>query len=153
MARVPLCIGGSTPCQGGRCQFIPPPDMEGYLPVTPPMFGLANPDQVLSVVVYILGFTICWHLQAASHSLGQMHMFLLTSTATSCYLRSSPIFSGCSSIIHSRSCNFPLIHPRKVLMAGHWVTALPLLSCGIIISSLPLEVGLNGVGLVHLSHA
>ena len=33
-----------------------------------------------------------WH-----HSLGQMHMFLLMSTATSHYLWSSPIFSGCSS--------------------------------------------------------
>ena len=54
---------------------------------------------------------------------------------------------------HGRSHNFPLIHPREVLVAGSWVTALPLLSCGIIMSSLPLEVGLHGVGLVHLSHA
>ena len=54
---------------------------------------------------------------------------------------------------HSRSCNFPLIHPREVLLAGHWVTAQPLFSCGIILPSLPLEVGLRGLGLVHLSHA
>ena len=38
--------------------------------------------------------------------------------------------------VHSRSHNFPLIHPREVLVAGHWVTALPPLSCGIIIYSL-----------------
>ena len=38
--------------------------------------------------------------------------------------------------IHSRSCNFPLIHPREVLLAGHWVTALPIFSCGIISVSL-----------------
>ena len=55
--------------------------------------------------------------------------------------------------VHRRSHNFPLIHPREVLLAGCWVTALPLLSCGIIVISLPLEVGLHGVGLVHLSHA
>ena len=55
--------------------------------------------------------------------------------------------------VHGRSCNFLLIHPREVLLAGHWVTTLPLLSCGIIIISLPLEVSLHGVGLVHMSHA
>ena len=33
--------------------------------------------------------------------------------------------------IHSRSHNFLLIHPREVLLAGCWVTTLPLLSCGI----------------------
>ena len=55
--------------------------------------------------------------------------------------------------VHGRSCNFPLIHHWEVLLAGCWVTAQPLLSCGIILSSLPLEVGLHGVELVHLSHA
>ena len=55
--------------------------------------------------------------------------------------------------VHGRSYNFPLIHPREVLLTGHWVTTLPLHSCGIIISSICLEVGLHGVGLVHLSHA
>ena len=44
--RVPLCMGGSNLCQGGRCQFVPPPDTEGYLPIAPPMFGLANHDPV-----------------------------------------------------------------------------------------------------------
>ena len=32
--------------------------------------------------------------------------------------------------VHGRSCNFPLIHPREVLLARHWVSAWPLLSCG-----------------------
>ena len=52
--------------------------------------------------------------------------------------------------VHSRSCNFPLIHPREVLLAGHWVTAQPLFSCGVILPSLPLEVGLCRVGLAHV---
>ena len=55
--------------------------------------------------------------------------------------------------IHVKNCNFPLIHPREVLLAGYWVTTLALDSCGIIISLLPLEGGLHGVGLVPLSHA
>ena len=55
--------------------------------------------------------------------------------------------------IHGRSHNFPLIHPREVLLAEHWVTTQPLFSYGIIISSLPLEVCLHGVGLVHMPHA
>ena len=46
-ARVPLHMGGSTLHQGGGCQFVPLHDTEGYLPVTPSMFGLANYDPVL----------------------------------------------------------------------------------------------------------
>ena len=46
VVRVPVHMGGSTLCQGGRHQFIPLPDTEGYLSVTPPMFGLANHDPV-----------------------------------------------------------------------------------------------------------
>ena len=34
--------------------------------------------------------------------------------------------------VHGRSCNFPFFHPREALLAGHWVTALPLFSCGIL---------------------
>ena len=52
--------------------------------------------------------------------------------------------------IHGRSHKFPLIHPREVLLAGCCVTALPIFSCGIILVSPPEEVGLCGVGLVHL---
>ena len=40
-------------------------DMEGYFPITPPMFGLANCDLVPWVVILISRFTIQWLLQAA----------------------------------------------------------------------------------------
>ena len=53
--------------------------------------------------------------------------------------------------IQGRSCNFPFFHPREALLIGHWVTALPLFSCGILFLS-PWEVVLHGVRLVHLSH-
>ena len=145
-------MGGSTLCQGGRCQFVPLPDMEGYLPVTPPCLVLLTMTQFHEWSHQSWGSLSTGVYGQQCHSLSQMHMFLLTSTATSHYLRSSPIFSGCSVDTHSRSHNFPLIHPREVLLAGHRVTALPLLSCGVILVSPPKEVGLHGVGLVHLSH-
>ena len=53
--------------------------------------------------------------------------------------------------IHDPSHNFPFFHPREALLVGHWVTALPSLSCGILFPSPPKEVVLHGVGLVHLS--
>ena len=55
--------------------------------------------------------------------------------------------------IHGRSHNFPFFHPREALLVGHWVTALPLFSCGIYFFSPLTEVVLHGVGLVHLSCA
>ena len=55
--------------------------------------------------------------------------------------------------VHSRSHSLPLIHPREVCLAWHWVIIRPLFSHGIFSLSLPLGVGLTGVGLVHLSHA
>ena len=54
--------------------------------------------------------------------------------------------------VHGRSHNFPFFHPREGLLVGHWVTALPLFSCGILFLSSLAEVVLCGVGLVHLSH-
>ena len=54
--------------------------------------------------------------------------------------------------IHRRSHSFSFIHPRGVFLAWHWVITRPLSSCGIVLLSLPLGVGLTGVGLVHLSH-
>ena len=63
VARVPLHMGGSTPHQRGRHQLIHPLDMEGYFPVTPPLFGLANHNPVPWVVLSVVGFTIQWHLQ------------------------------------------------------------------------------------------
>ena len=43
VARVPLCVGGSIPHQGGRHILKPPPDMEGYLPISLPPPCLALP--------------------------------------------------------------------------------------------------------------
>ena len=40
VAQVPLQLGGSTLCQGRRCQFVTNPDVEGYLPITPPFLVL-----------------------------------------------------------------------------------------------------------------
>ena len=54
--------------------------------------------------------------------------------------------------VHDPSCNFPFFHPWEALLVGHWVTALPFCSCGVIISSPPKEVVLQGVRLVHLYH-
>ena len=38
-------MGGSTPHQGGRCLFVPLPDTEGYLPVTPQSLVLLTMTQ------------------------------------------------------------------------------------------------------------
>ena len=54
--------------------------------------------------------------------------------------------------IHGPSCNFLFFHPREALLVGHWMTALPSCSCGVLLSSPPMEVVLHRVGLVHLSH-
>ena len=54
--------------------------------------------------------------------------------------------------VYGRSHNFPFFHPREALLVGHWVTTLPLSSCGILFLSPLTEVVLHGVGLVHLSH-
>ena len=147
-------MGGNTPSQGGRCQFVPLPDTEGYLPVTPPQcLVLLTATQFHEWSHQSPGSPSTGIYGQQCHSLSQTHMFLLMSTATSHYLRSYQSSVDAPADIHGRSCNFPLIHPREVLLAGHWVTALPLLSCGIILVSPPLQVGLHGVGLVHLSCA
>ena len=52
--------------------------------------------------------------------------------------------------VHNPSHNFPFFHPWEASLVGHWVSALPFCSCGIITSSPPKEVVLRGVGLVHL---
>ena len=54
--------------------------------------------------------------------------------------------------VHGRSHSFPFIHPREVFLVWCWLITRPLSSCGIVSLSLPLGVGLTGVGLVHLSH-
>ena len=55
--------------------------------------------------------------------------------------------------IHGRSHSFPFIHPREVFLAWCWVIARPLSSCSVVLLSLPLGIGLTGVGLAHLSCA
>ena len=54
--------------------------------------------------------------------------------------------------IHGRRYSFPLIYPREVFLAWCWVITRPSTACGIVSLSLPLGVGLTGMGLVHLSH-
>ena len=87
------------------------------------------------------------------HSLSQMYMICPTFMPTSCSHNLHPSLVDALVDIHGRSCNFPLIHPREVLLAGHWVTTQPLFSCGVILPSLPLGVDSHGLGLVHLYHA
>ena len=48
--------------------------------------------------------------------------------------------------VHNPSCNFPFVHPREALLVGHWVTALPSFSCGILFPSPSKEVVLHGGG-------
>ena len=128
--------------------------MEGYLSITPPKSGLANCDLVPLVVTSVSRFTIQWHLWAAT-SFPQPNVcvpFVIYSHVT------LPVVFTPSSVdalvdVHGRIHNFQLIHLREVLLTGHWVTALPIFSCGIISVSPIVEVGLYGVGLVHLSNA
>ena len=151
---VSLQLGGNTPHQGRRCQFITNPDMEGYLPTTLPLFGVANHDPVPWVVVSVMGFTIWWHQQAVT-SFPQPNVHVPSDVHTHYML--PEVFTHHQWIlwwdVHGRSHNIPLIYPREVFLAEHWVTTWPLLSFSVIISSLPLEAGLHWVGLVHLSHA
>ena len=139
MAGVPLWLGGSTLNQGRRCRSIKKPDMEGYLPITPPFLVLHTMTQFCEQLCLLLGPLsngIYWQW---CHSLSQMYLIWQTFMLTTHYLKSSPVLSVDALVdIHSRSHSFPLIHPREVLLAGHWVTAHPLISCGIILPSLPL---------------
>ena len=54
--------------------------------------------------------------------------------------------------VRGRSHSFPLIHHRWVFLAWCWVITRPSSSCGIVILSLPLGVGLSRVRFTHLSH-
>ena len=70
---------------------------------------LASTDgDIIPSAKYMCSF---WHLQPLHVTWG-------------CHLSSMDALAD----IQSRSHNFPVIHPREVLLAGHWVTALPLLS-------------------------
>ena len=61
-----------------------------------------------------------------------------------------PSLVDAAADIHDPSHNFPFFHPWEALLVGCQVSALPFCSCGIITSSPPKEVVLQGVGLVHL---
>ena len=98
-ARVPLIVGGSILHQGRRCQFFPLPDAEGYLPISLPPPCLALPTMTQcgewshpSRGSLSASINRHWHHSLHCH----MHVFLPMSTATSHYLRSSPILGGCS---------------------------------------------------------
>ena len=54
--------------------------------------------------------------------------------------------------VHDPSHNFPFFHPWEALLVGHRVSTLPFCYCGIITSSPPKGIVLQGVGLVHLYH-
>ena len=100
VARVPLCMGGSIPNQGGGCILIPPPDTEGYIPITPPSLVLLTMTQFQEWSHQSQGSLSNGVYGQQHHSLSQMHMFLSLSTAMSHYLwSSSPIFYG-----HSGRC-------------------------------------------------
>ena len=92
-----LCLGGSIPCQGSRHLLIPFPTWRGTYLLHTPCLVLLNVTQFCEWLHQSggpLSDGICGH---QCHSLIQMHVFPLTSTAMSHYLWSSPIFCGCSS--------------------------------------------------------
>ena len=153
VARVPLQLSGSTPHQGTWWQVIKKLDTEGYLPVPYPLWS-CNHDSVPWVVMAAIQSTLWWHWQAgdiytsAKCMQSCRHPLLLHVTWS---LHPSSVEALVD--IHRRSHNFPLIHPREVLLAWHWVTARPLSSHSVISLSLLLGVGLTGMGLVHQSCA
>ena len=150
---VSLWLVGSTLHQRGSYQFVHPPDTEGYLTITPPFWSCEPwPSSMSSCVSHGVH---CLMLSMGSNvislakcmcSFQHLHPLHITWSLP-------PSSVVALADVHSRSHNFLLIHPMEVLLAGHWVTAWPLLSCDIITSSLPPEVGLHVVGPVHLSHA
>ena len=94
--RVPLWLDGSTPCQGRRCQSIEKPDMEGYLPMTPPILVFQTMTQFHEQLCWSLGplsdgVSRQWH-----HSLSQTYVIWQMFTFTTHYPKSLPIISGCS---------------------------------------------------------
>ena len=153
MVRVPLYVGRSIPHQKGR---LPHPSFQhgGYLPISLPPFYLALP----TMTQFCDWSHPSWGSLSASvnryrhHSLCLPYMFLPKSAVKSHYQWSSPSLVDALVDIHGRSHNFPFFHPREALLVGHWVTALPLSSCGALFSSPLTEVVLCGVGLGHLSH-
>ena len=125
----------------------------GYLPVPYPLWS-CNHDSVLWVVMAVIQSAIQWHLWAEDIYPSAKCMWSCRHPLPLHVVWSlHPSSVDTPADIHRRSHNFPLIHPREVLLAWCWVNATPLSTCGVILLSLPLGVGLTGVGLVHLYQA
>ena len=139
---------------GRQTDIIIPPDTGGTYPFHSPLF--VWPCQLwLSIVIgcILLGFIICQH-QWALKPFPLPHMCSFWGPQPHHLTQGlHPSSVDAPVDVHGRSCNFPLIHPRKAFLVGHWVTTLPLFSCDINFLSPLVEVVLHGVGLVHLSHA
>ena len=117
-ARVPLQLGGTTPHQGRRHQFIANPDMEGYLPITSPSLWSCKlwPSSVSSCVSH-----------GVHHLMASMGSDVIPSAKCTCSFRcphplqvtwNLHLLSVDAPVdIHGRSDNFPIIHPREVLLA------------------------------------
>ena len=120
--------------------------MEGYLPIPYPPWS-CKPDSVLWVVMVVIQSTVWWHLWAedvypsAKHMQSCRHPLPIHITWSL-----HPSLVETLVDVHGRSHNFPLIHPREVLLAWCWVVARPLSSCSVISLSLPMGVGLTGWG-------
>ena len=153
VAGVPLWISGSILHQGGWQQVIKKLDMEGCIPIKYPSWSCCC-DSVPWVVMAVIQSAIQWHIWAgdiyppSKCMWSCRHPLPLHITWS---LHPSSVDTPVE--VHGRRCSFSLIHPREVLLAWHWVIARPLTSHGIISLSLPLGIGLTGVGMVHLSHA
>ena len=123
--------------------------LEGYLPSPYPLWSCYH-DSVPWVVMVAVQSAVRCHLWATDVypstkcTQSYWHALLLHVTWSL-----HPSLVDALADIHGRSCNFPLIHLREVLLAWYWVIPRPLSSCGIISLSLPLGVGLTGVGMVH----
>ena len=145
-ARIPLHMGGSTPHQGGRHLVCSSSwHMEGYLPITPLKSGLAN--QWPSSMSGHISLEVHYPMVSTGSDIIPSAKFMcsfwhLQPCHITCGLYPSSMDARVD--VHSRSHNFPLIHPREVLLAGYWVTTLSIFSCGIISVSPPVKVSLHG---------
>ena len=100
MARVPLLVGSSIPCQrGGQVMSLIPLHMGDAYPFHSPSFCMTLPTvtQFHEWSHSSLGSLSTSINRNWCHSLCHMYVFLPMTAATSCYLWSSPIFGGCSS--------------------------------------------------------
>ena len=146
--------GRSIPCQSGRLFHLFHSNMGATYPFNPPFyFYLALPA--------VTQFSEWQHSSSGPLSASINGYRCLPSALCMCSFQGpQPSHFTCglhpSSVdalvdVHSPSCNFPFFHPREALLVGHRVTTLPSCSCGVLLSSPPMEVVLHGVGLVHLS--